>query len=1552
MKLVFRLISIIILISIFLSMYPIFHIGNTTNSLYSYFEIKNVKFRSSTGGDVYPGSRNAVLLVDAMYYSNSTINASNIYSCIDLPEGFSVVTSSCSIARDFDGNIVEKVSPGEMVRFQFGVDVDKNVSPGTYSFNINITYTFNNTLMSEQHVVVVEVKPYPRLSISFRDSYFTPYGYPGANPVTLVIELENTGNSTIRYADVKVELPSFIEINNPRTSISNIPPNQVFTISLNNLAISPNARPGKYVGYLNISAQMITSDGVVYNDNIMFQFNITIERAPPYNYSILDYGLSTNHPLPGSRNTRFYVLMQSIDASTIDTLVAKVTINNGYFMNGSNTEVVVIRGPINYGDTFTLTTDPISIINSASHIIVEIMFNGLIVDNGASYWVNWSNTFYVKLNYTLPKIDVFDVYWSNNKVYPGSIDQDLRVIMVNNDYSDVVDGVAILSFEEDIFYPQSIVVDNVVIPSNSYTTLTFSPIDISNNARPGNYTAKLSLFLLLRNNDGSYSNIVMNYTLIIQVSDPYIDPINILNYHWGGGKAYSGEKGASLNILEQVVTDTTIDKIYAVIYYPNGITSENTGDNYDTYIVNNPLTYGDIFSLNYNAINISSNITGTTYIVLKQSMLVTIDGSQTWLNKTYVIILTISEPALNITLIDKGWTTDTISPSADNVGLYLTFQSFSQDTIREVIFKLYLPNKVYGPNGEKEIIRVINNNINYLQAFTVTFNGLNLDNIESDHLVFNLSINAVMEHENGVYEANKSITVFLSINSPFKPLIVLGVRTTYQGQPSPLLPNSNGEAISFVLLNNFRNTISSLKAELESPSGIEVIGSNTQFINNLLSGSSTTISYMLRVGNITPGTYTLKLNIEMIIDSNGALVRQDQTIYYNITIEDPSKYVSRILLIRSYWGTTTPSTIYPGDKKAPLTLTFLNIGEYTVYAFRSKLIPMDKSIKVLNNDQVCNTLAVGSTCTVTFYLDLQNTSAGMKEFIVKTSYLQGIYGSYNNIEKEYNIKLDLPSFNAQINNSSIYLVSSGWNNNWPVYPRSEKTIYTVTLANLEPYSIGSIVVKILPPNNIVPHNTYDDTYYVEGPIPSLQTFTASFTLDVGDIDPGIYDAKIIVDYYVYANNGGYRKSIIIPVVLEVKDPEKALTTIQYGWLGGQPPLVIHGATYYFIIRNNEIPSMNGIYFTGVLPENITYSITDTRLVNVTPQVIIPSIQASQNLQQQLATFLIQQSMPSRQSAGLGDYLSFTLKLNLNLSKPYYSKIHGAINFIDHWGSVHVINISIPFIVVGKPLEIDILPKTPLIVFDNGTGYIDLVIDNPSKNIIYDTYILLIPASMNAIPLDNIKYIGTILSQTNKTIRYMIIYNPVSISYGGASVSSLTVSFRANIIYRDISGSVNILNTTVAARVAPFIDLEISPDITVRYSSGELVVNGLIINYGVSSARSVYVKLIYENYSTLSFIGDIDPASQAAFRLETKMEKPPTHNITLIIGYRDDYNGVYEKEISLPVQIVEEAKTPIPTAEKQDYTIYYIIVTVMVGVFLSAIFYVLHKYMKKKIGMSG
>jgi hypothetical protein len=1538
--------SALMLFLIFLTLIPL--INMNAYIVYSeqvyLFRIVSYAFRSSTGGDIYPGSSGAVLVVDTQYIG--IFNVTNTYACINLPKGFKPVETSCSVARDYDNNIVYEISEGEIVRFRYTINIDKNVTPGTYTINMTITYVYDNVLMNETHILNLTIKNYPPLRIAFIQSYLTPYDYPGSNPVSLVIELENTGKSTIRYGDLNISLPNIISPRNIKASINNIVSNQRFTITLNNLAISPYAKPGRYNGTISINAQLLTSDGVAYNDSANISFVFSIEKPPRYNYTILDYGLTTNHPVPSIRNTRFYVTYQSIDQSTIDTLIAFITLENGHYINGSNTSLIVVHGPINYGDVFTITSNRFVVEDNASYINVKLEIHALVINNGVRYWVNWSNIFNIKLNYSAPLIGVLTTYWSNQKVYPGSKDQTLNIIIYNYDDSSIVNGVAYLYLDTNTFYPSIIVRDGIVVDSNNIATIRFSPIDIANNAKPGNYTGRLVLDILLRNSDGSYVNETLKYTVITTISNPMIEPVRITSYKWSNGAAYNGMSGASLIIYEEVVNDVTIDNMYVEITYPENVFSENTMSNYDIYYSNSRRTYGEIFSISFNNIDIKTN-NSLFYAVLHQSMLIDIDGSQTWINKSYVITLPIKKPILNISIIDKGWSTLISSNYTENTGLYVALQSLSLDTITSITAKLYLPKGVYSVNNESILVESINREINYLDVFTIRFNGLTI-NTPSRSIVFKLFLNATLRR-GGVYVASKTLVITLYRNTTLKPLILLGSTITYNGEPAKPLPNSYGLTISFTFTNIYRDTISLARVELITPKGFEILGSNTVFIHELAMGASSTISYHVNIGNIVPGEYDLLMKIKIYIRSNGALIIFDEEIPYKFIVENPYNYVSKLIVIDKYWGTTVPTIIYPGNKRAPLTITFLNLGPYNIYALRISLKPLDKNISVLNNDQVCEAIGVGGVCRVTFYLDLENTSSGSKYFIINTSYLQRLYGSVNIIPGNYSFTLNLPSFRGKYNGSTIYLISAGWSNDWPVYPGTRKAIYTVTLANLEPYSIGSIILKLETPRGLVNSTPYSMVYYVNGPIASLQTFTASFTLNVlSNVKPGTYYGSLIIDYYVYANNGGYRKILEVPLLFKISDPNGIFSLIQYGWLGGQPPLRIHGAKYYFVLRNNVLESMSGIILKVKLPENITSVQTNTTIYNTTPQFIIPAVKipAKTPLTPQYLTALLQQAQTPQRSIGKGDYLSFILELNLYLQKPVETSMNATISFIDPWGSLYKVNISIPFITYGKPLKLVIKPKSYLVVFHNNTGYVDIVIHNKNITPIYDAYLVLIPKTMNAIPIDNTRYLGMIRGNGTRIVRYRVMYNPASISYAGYSFSTETAVFIVAVIYRDMSGMVSIYNTSIATRIAPFIDVELAPGVNVKYGGGLLVVNGLLINYGVSQARSVYVEVRSGNSSAITFIGDIDAASQAAFRIELKTSKPP-HNITLIIGYRDNYNVLYVKKTVLPVTIYGvKTTTPLPV-RGPNYTLYYVIVIIAVGVFLTATFFVLHRYVKHR-----
>ena len=1517
-----------------------------------YFYVKSYNYKSSSGGDVYPGSENTLLTVEAQY--NGTLNSTNVFACLDVPPGFSFPSTKCSPAYKLGSNeIAEEVSNGEIVRFSFRLDVDKSVSPGYYVFTLNITFNYNGMLMYELHNLTIQVHPYPKLVLGIIDTYFTPSAYPGQTNANLVVEVKNNGNSTIQYANIKAELPNIIEPNNPRTTLNNLNPDQITTITFNNLMISPNAKPGIYHGKLDIYAQMETTDGVRYDYSTIIDFTFKIEEPPPLNYTILDYGLTSNYPLPGTRNTRFYLRIQNMEGSVFRVVVANITLHNAVFGNGSTRSVTVVNGPINYGDVFTITSDYINIMNNTDFVKIYVKMSVLVENNGKTYWVTTSNVFLIKLRKEKPPIILLNNYWSSQHAYPGSTDQTLVIEMLVNTDVDITSGYAVLTFDQDVFYPRKITINRLSFQGNNIGELRFSPIDISINATPGNYTANLLLVLNIRDSDGSYKLVNYTYKIIVEISSLEVDPLKIIHVKWSSGSAYINSTGNTLVITEQNIIDATIETITAKIIFPNGIYSDNTKSNYDIKTITNTINYGEYVTIEYNNIVITGNASLESPIILEQCILVNIDGSQAWINKTYVVWAKISNPELNISLIDTGFNTRIVGEEIDNAGIYLMFQSYSHDQINQLILSIELPDGIRGPNEKKKLVIIEKTTINYLDTFTITIDGLRINTTQSKE-VLKIRIRARLVAGSTVYEASREYNARLFLNSSYFPIIVTGSRITYNNQPATIMPNSYGLSLSLIMTNYAAVTVSSVKVKLEMPNGFKILGSDTSYVNNIAPGATFSITYRFNSENITPGTYSALAQIEAAINEKGSTIILKKTYRIKLVVESPSRYESKIEILSYYWGTTTPTQVYPGDRKAPLTINVINLGPYRIPSLKAELLPLDPSIKVLNNDVLCQALEVGSSCRLTFYLDLANVSAGIKKFTLKISYLQGLYGSINIISYKYDLVLSLIEYSGIYKGMRIHVTDMGWLNDWPAYPGSKKAVYTITLANLEPYNIGSIIGVLETSINITNATLNGLQAYVAGPINSLQTFTLSFTVNIGeDVKPGIYPGIVKISYYVHSGNGGIRRTLLLPIAINISDPAKAFDMIQYGWINGQPPLKIHGAEYYVILRNSEIPSLTGLYMEVSLPNNITLSTTNTSTGKIVPKTITPSIPSAQQLSQnQLLKILMQQttSMPQGQtSIGKGDFASFVIKMNLYLKHPVNTHIHAEIHFIDHWGSKYSVPIDVPLIITGVPVKLSILPTSPVVVFNNGTGYIDVLVVNKYVGEIYDNYLVLIPQSPNIIPVDNVKYIDVIKSGENVTFRYKLIYNPIAVSqYMGYSgyVQGLSAIFRVALIYRDLSGAVNVYNTTLAAKVSPFIDIELAKDSVVKYKNGVIYVNGLLINYGISEARSVYVKVVYENYSSLSFLGDIDPASQTAFRVELKLPIIPKGNVTVIVGYRDEYNSQYIRKYYLPI-MHEEVKTfTTITAQAGGVIHYYYLTIIAVVVFLGGVFYVLYRYTSK------
>ncbi|MEM1740428.1 MAG: hypothetical protein QXV11_03025, partial [Desulfurococcaceae archaeon] len=218
-------------------------------------------------------------------------------------------------------------------------------------------------------------------------------------------------------------------------------------------------------------------------------------------------------------------------------------------------------------------------------------------------------------------------------------------------------------------------------------------------------------------------------------------------------------------------------------------------------------------------------------------------------------------------------------------------------------------------------------------------------------------------------------------------------------------------------------------------------------------------------------------------------------------------------------------------------------------------------------------------------------------------------------------------------------------------------------------------------------------------------------------------------------------------------------------------------------------------------------------------------------------------------------------------------------------------------------------------------------------------------SNNVIPQNAIRYIGKLEGCSNTTVRFEVVYNPLQITMGTVPVSMSSAVFTATLIFVDVAGALHTINTTLAVMIKPFIELTLLPTTVARYSKDTLIVNGIVANTGISTARSVIAYIKYGSAEAFSIIGDVDPASQTPFRLEIKAPYVGD-NCTLIIRYRDEYGSEYVLETPLEVtQIVEQTVTATTQPTQTDIA-FKIAIVVLIAVFLVALFFVLYRHSKQ------
>ncbi len=1521
----------------------------------SSFYLVGYTYTSQAGStSIYPGSRNVYIVVDVRY--NATSDAMVISGCIELPQGFTITRgySYCSPPYNPNGSTVNIVRSGDIVEFRYHVDVDSTTRPGIYTLNITISYRQNGILLEEKLSISITVSEYPKPDIAIIDSYWSPGAYPGSEGVYLYLILKNNGKSTIIRANgiARFESNDFSP-QQYRFTFSNLGTNSTTTISIGGVSISPSASPQQpYELLLNVNLTLSTDDNVVYYATWNTYTFIRISSPPIVNIAILDYGAETPRFVKGMKMTRLYITIQNRDFKNIRSMIAifEIVSTGSTFINNSMRSMSIVQQPLDYGNTVTITSDYINIV-SADNVMVKVLLTIFGDDNGAEFWSTQIYTLAIPISIPTISLNISKAFWSQNEVYPGSQGIGLGIALTNLDVVSIRNAIAVLEMPDN-FYPKTMVISGIDIPRGDTRTITFNGISISNHTLPGTYVFRIRIMGIAYSQDGSFYPIDMQLSFSIAVFPiPMRDIVEVIDFGWTSKRAYGDMTNTGIYIYFRVKQPGFyIQNPRVVLHLPNQLLFE-TNNRTSTIVLTGVYRYSDTFMAEFHGIDIPDNVYGEYSVVVEINGLCTGTTSY-WCNQVFVLPIQILPPRLNISVIDIGWQSLT-SAEATGASIYITIQSLSIDQIRNMYASIQLDgvcSKFIDNRTMK--LAILNRVLNYGEIDTLTFSDI-VTNCNATEIPIKIGFYSVSSIGSSTYYRssilfNKTVKVVYTM----KALRISNLRTLLNAQYSPLLSSARGITIEVSLTNTYSYPIAWISIlGLRTSSGIEVKDlSGSCLTTGVAPGGSCLLDILVDIHeDVLPGTYNISLRIGYTIRDGNTLSRFEDEIAIPIVIAIYGYYRPNIGVIEWYWSTQgqTPTRVVKGQKDVPLTMTIINNGRYPIRGVWVYIKPVDNKIRVIYNTSYCaSVLDVGMSCRVTTYVDLEKASAGVTLFNVTVKYKFTSYGA--NIDDSITKLIDL-YIDEFAGGEGIDVVDSGWYNNWPVYPQTENATFIISLVNRWPFRISGIKLELVLPRGFTSRGSHNASTYIGGPINSLQEFSATFTITVGSIRPGRYSALLIADYVVESGYPNTRFVQKYNISLLVNDINSSITLISAEWLGTSPEPGTYGALLVVSIRNNFIPSINGPLLELYLPKGITYSYTNTSTALIPASNIEPSIFYTQYLQQStqkdILSYLqgIMGQQTVQQQFSKGTMMHFYVKLNLNINSTGEFVARGYLNFIDHWGCVRRIALDIPIRVLGSSKIIELsLPTTIRVV--NGTSTLVIRLRNHGSAPIYNVYIYIIPYTSMLIPQQNIVYLDRMYPETYYNASFFLVYNPYSISMGTAStyLRYMSAPFMVTIVYKDVIGTLRYLNTTIAVNIEPFVDLRVE-GLKATYLNNQLRISGTVVNYGIATARSVEARISINGSTSSTLIGDIDPASQSAFRLE--LDTGYTPRCELIIVYRDEYN--IERYLTIPITVaISELTTIASTAgPSQQLAFNHYIVIALISLFLFTIGFILYRYVK-------
>ncbi|MBS7613018.1 hypothetical protein KEJ48_02045 [Candidatus Bathyarchaeota archaeon] len=1012
----------------------------------------------------------------------------------------------------------------------------------------------------------------------------------------------------------------------------------------------------------------------------------------------------------------------------------------------------------------------------------------------------------------------------------------------------------------------------------------------------------------------------------------------------GSSNIYPGSRRVSLRI-EAIYVGVEAETVVGLLKTPTGIEfSAGSGSSAPAKFLNGSVAYrvktGDYITFDY-LLDISNSLQPGTYNLILN---ITYRSNSNLSYEEHTIAISVYDyPGIFLRVVD-GYLSPATYPGSSDTNLYVLLENTGDSTINSASFNLSLPKGFIADNS-KATVGLVNKG----ERFTLTFSGVSIP-IDASIGVYTAEVyvDASMRTEDGVaYNDATTFNVQFSVTTPPRedPIMISYVSVTYRGEAAPLLPSARGVTLRIGLINRLSDVIGAMSIIPLLPNGMEATSISGTYVNGMGAGGSSfiditvdvdstvkpgqydgllSISYVKIVSGasflayqnvrfqitvdvdstVKPGQYDGLLSISYVKIVSGASFLAYQNVRFQITVESFHSYVPELAISSTYWGSPNPNPAYESSQYTPLTLSFINKGRYDIVGGFVNV--SSKYLRTVKGSETLPTrLMPGSSASVTLYFDI-NASIKFIPIEVSVDYIFDEFGTHIEVTRRFIINLPIEKYPAS--NGKLSIVDSGWQNNYSVFPETDNATYQVTIANRTPFSIGGINLILKLPKGMTSSGRDETNAYIEGPIRSLSTFTASFIISVGKTQPGKYNGTLIVDFIVLSGGPGVKCIEEYDLTISICDDCQAVEFIDSRWYEGAVGPNTYGAHLLVSIRNNYVDNMRGVVLELNLPNGIFNSHDNSSYVKIAPVSgeVAGLIQQMQipTLEELLSIYQVE----APQTFSRGNILTFVVSVNIfDLDVGRYNA-DGRLSYIDQWGTRRAVNVTIPITILGRTSYVELYMNGSLNVRKRFTNA-SLTIVNVGSSPMYDVYIVISPYREAAIliPSPSIVYVENIAPNGRREIPIALAYNPlgsVTQAEGVAVITYGPVPLMISMVYKDASGMVKRFNNTVTIVVEPFIDLQIR-EVKATGTPSSSTVSGIIVNYGSATAYRVEASLKVNDVSRSTLIGDIDPGSEVAFRIDV-----PAYNETgvLWIRYYNIFNELNYSEVIVKIILREETTT--------------------------------------------